>query len=79
MELFPHGHQTHERRVPRIKAAIGFPTIPVSRKWKCPILHFENWLPFKGKHMVNELSFCARKFLRNCDAQKNGAKINIKE
>lgn len=29
--------------------------------------------------MVNELSICARKFLRNYDALQNGAKINGKE
>lgn len=71
--------QTYERKVPRMKSATGFPAIPVSHKQKCPVLRFENWLLFKGKHMVNELSICARKFLRNYDALQNGAKINGKE
>lgn len=73
MEVFSHEHQTHEKK--GMGATTGFPAIAVSHKWKCPILCFENWLLFKGPHMVNEVSFCARKFLRNYD----GAKIHIKE
>lgn len=79
MEVFSHEHQTHEKKGPGIKAGTGFAAIAVSHKWKCPILCFENWLLFKGTHMVNELSFCARKFLRNYDAQQNGPKICVKE
>lgn len=79
MEVFSHEHQTHEKKGPGMRATTGFPAITVIHKWKCPILCFESWLPFKGPCMVNELRFCARKFLRNYDAQQNGAKTHVKE
>lgn len=44
VKVFSHGHQTQERKVPRIKATTGFSAIPAGHKWKCPILHFENCL-----------------------------------
>lgn len=69
VEVFSYRYQTYERKAPGIKGATGFPVIPVSHKWKHPILRFENWVLFKVKHMVNELSFCARKLLRNYDVQ----------
>ena len=79
VDVFSHEHQTREKKGPGMNAATCFPAIAVSHKGKCPNLCFENWLLFKGQHMVNELSFCARKFLRNYNAKQNGAKINVKE
>lgn len=64
---------------PQNEISHSFSDIPVSHKQKCPVVSFENWLLFKGKHTVNELSVCARKSLRNHDAQWNEAKTNGKD